>query len=43
VFLARSVDAEVLGVRVKIACLEDITQGKLCAYPAELREQIDLG
>ncbi|MGA3074069.1 MAG: hypothetical protein ABSG56_10280 [Bryobacteraceae bacterium] len=30
-FLARSVAAEVLGVRVKIACLEDITQGKLWA------------
>ena len=31
-FLARSVDAEVLGVPVKIACLEDVTQGKLWAY-----------
>ena len=25
-------EAEVLGVRAKIACLEDITQGKLWAY-----------
>jgi len=31
-FLARAVDAEVLGVRVRIACLEDVTQGKLWAY-----------
>jgi hypothetical protein len=31
-FLARSVDAEVLGISVKIACLEDVTQGKLWAY-----------
>ena len=31
-FLARPVDAEVLGVQVKIACLEDVTQGKLWAY-----------
>lgn len=31
-FLARSVQAEVLGVRVRVACLEDITQGKLWAY-----------
>jgi len=31
-FLARAVAAEVLGVGVKIACLEDITQGKLWAY-----------
>ena len=31
-FLARSVDAEVLGVRVKVACLKDVTQGKLWAY-----------
>src|SRR6266568_4103311 len=28
-FLARAVEGEVLGVRVRIACLEDITQGKL--------------
>jgi hypothetical protein len=26
------VEAEVLGVRVKVACLEDLTQGKLWAY-----------
>jgi hypothetical protein len=31
-FLARSVEADVLGMRVKIACLEDVTQGKLWAY-----------
>ena len=31
-FLARSVEAEVLGVRAKIACLADVTQGKLWAY-----------
>lgn len=31
-FLARAVEGEVLGLRVKVACLEDITQGKLWAY-----------
>ena len=31
-FLARAVDAEVLGVRVRIACREDITRRKLWAY-----------
>jgi hypothetical protein len=31
-FLARSVDANVLGVRVKVACREDVAQGKLWAY-----------
>jgi hypothetical protein len=31
-FLSRATEAEVLGVRVKIACLEDVTQGKLWAY-----------
>ena len=31
-FPARSVEADVLGIRVKIACLEDVTQGKLWAY-----------
>lgn len=31
-FPSRAVDAEVLDVRVKIACLEDIVQGKLWAY-----------
>jgi hypothetical protein len=31
-FPARSVEAEVLGIRVKVACLEDVTQGKLWAY-----------
>lgn len=31
-FLARSVDANVLGIRVKVACREDVTQGKLWAY-----------
>lgn len=30
-FLARSVEAEVLGVRVRVACLEDVTRGKLWA------------
>src|SRR5580658_2097544 len=27
-FLSRSVDAEVLGIPVRIACLEDVTRGK---------------
>src|ERR1700730_16747562 len=31
-FLARSVEAEILGVPVRIACLEDVTRGKLWAY-----------
>jgi hypothetical protein len=31
-FLGRAMDAEVLGAKVKIACLEDVTQGKLWAY-----------
>jgi hypothetical protein len=31
-FLPRSVEAKVLGVRVRIASLEDVTQGKLWAY-----------
>jgi len=31
-FPLRSVDAEVLGLRVKVAGLEDVTQGKLWAY-----------
>jgi hypothetical protein len=31
-FLARSIESEVLGVRVRIACLEDVTRGKLWAY-----------
>lgn len=31
-FLSRSVEAEVLGIRLKVACLEDVTQGKLWAY-----------
>src|SRR5258708_16695391 len=31
-FLARSVEAKVLGVCVRIACLEDVTRGKLWAY-----------
>lgn len=31
-FLARPVEAEVLGVRVRVACLEDVTRGKLWAY-----------
>lgn len=31
-FLARSIEAVVLGVHVRVACLEDIAQGKLWAY-----------
>lgn len=31
-FLARSVVADVLGVHVRVACLEDVTRGKLWAY-----------
>ena len=31
-FLARSVEAEVLGLQVKVASLEDVTQGKLWAH-----------
>lgn len=31
-FLSRAIKAEVLGVRVKVACVEDVTQGKLWAY-----------
>lgn len=31
-FLSRSGEAEVLGVRVRVASLEDVTQGKLWAY-----------
>ena len=31
-FVARSIEAEVLGVRAKVACLEDLTRGKLWAY-----------
>lgn len=31
-FPARSVETVVLGARTKIACLEDVTQGKLWAY-----------
>jgi len=31
-FLARSVKAEVLGVRARVACLEDVTRGELWAY-----------
>ena len=31
-FLARSIQAEVLGVHARVACLEDVTQGKLWAY-----------
>ena len=31
-FLARSVEAEVLGIGVRIACLEDVMRGKLWAY-----------
>jgi hypothetical protein len=31
-FLSRSVEREVLGIRVRIACLEDVVRGKLWAY-----------
>jgi hypothetical protein len=31
-FVGRAVEAEVLGVRAKIACLQDVTHGKLWAY-----------
>jgi hypothetical protein len=31
-FLDRAVEAEVLGVRVRVACLQDVVQGKLWAY-----------
>jgi len=31
-FLTRAVEAPVLGTRVRIACLEDVTRGKLWAY-----------
>jgi hypothetical protein len=31
-FLSRSVEAQVLGVRARVACREDVTQGKLWAY-----------
>jgi hypothetical protein len=31
-FFARSVETEVLGTRVRVACLEDVTQGKLWAW-----------
>src|SRR5258707_1054103 len=31
-FVARSVEAGVLGIRVRIACLADVTRGKLWAY-----------
>src|SRR6266436_6172534 len=31
-FQPRSEEAEVLGVRVRVACLEDVTRGKLWAY-----------
>lgn len=31
-FLTRSVEAEVLGIRSKVACVEDVVRGKLWAY-----------
>ena len=31
-FPSRAVDLEVLGVRARVACVEDVTQGKLWAY-----------
>lgn len=36
-FLPRSVEAVVLGISVKVACLEDLAQGKLWAYSDPLR------
>lgn len=36
-FLPRAIEAEVLGVRVRVACLEDVTQGRLWAYSDETR------
>lgn len=36
-FPARAVQAEVLGLRVRVACLEDVTRGKLWAYGAPRR------
>jgi hypothetical protein len=48
-FPARSVEADVLGIRVKVACREGVTQGKLWAYGDPLRrlskrkkEELDL-
>jgi hypothetical protein len=31
-FLAKSTEADVLGIRVRVACVEDVTQGKLWAF-----------
>jgi len=31
-FVSRAVEIEVLGTRVRVACLEDVAQGKLWAY-----------
>jgi len=31
-FLSRSVEADVLGLRVRVACIEDVARGKLWAY-----------
>ena len=31
-FLTRSAEREVLGIRVRVACLQDVTRGKLWAY-----------
>ena len=36
-FLSRAVQEEVLGVKARVACLEDVTQGKLWAYGDPLR------
>ena len=38
-FLSRAVDAEVLGIRVKVACREDVTRGTLWAN-ADPRRQL---
>jgi len=32
IFVPRSVEAEVLGIRVQVACLEDVAQGKMWAF-----------
>ncbi len=53
-FPTRSEESDVLGVRVRVACLEDVTRGKLWAYTDprrrlskrkkdELQEQLERG
>jgi hypothetical protein len=36
-FLTRAIEAHVLGIPVKVACLEDVTRGKLWAYSDSTR------